>query len=341
MESHVSNPNLPPVPGAAKPEVSAVKRHFLALKEYMNASIIGQEDLIERLLISLLADGHLLVEGAPGLAKTKALKRLSEALEGESQRIQFTPDLLPADITGSDIYHPETGKFSFQPGPIFHNLVLADEINRAPAKVQSALLEAMAERQVTVGGQTYLLPQLFMVMATQNPIEQEGTYPLPEAQLDRFLMYVKIDQPNIEAERQILKLVREENMNAGRINSFKPMAQDIVFSARREVMDVYLSPSLEEYIVQLVMATRNPAPYGEKLAKWINFGASPRGTIALDRCARVRTWLAGRDFVMPEDVHAVAHDVLRHRIILTFEAEAEGITTDSFLDVLLSRVPLP
>ncbi len=341
MDNTVFNDQASPIGGSSKSDISVVKSSFLALKNYMNSNIIGQEVLVERLLISLLSDGHLLVEGAPGLAKTKALKKLSEAIEGESQRIQFTPDLLPADITGSDIYHQETGKFSFQAGPIFHNLILADEINRAPAKVQSALLEAMAERQVTVGGHTYSLPQLFMVMATQNPIEQEGTYPLPEAQLDRFLMYVKIGQPDIDSERKILKLVREENINKGKINSFKPMSQEVVFAARREVMDVYLSPALEEYIVQLIMATRNPAPYGEKLSKWISFGSSPRGTIALDRCARARTWLSGRDFVMPEDVHAIAHDVLRHRIILTFEAEAEGVTADSFLDVLLSRVPLP
>jgi len=316
------------------------RNDFMRLKKYMEENIIGQPILIERLLIALLCNGHLLVEGAPGLAKTKAIKKLSEAVEGESCRIQFTPDLLPADITGSDIYRPETGDFAFQAGPIFHNLVLADEINRSPAKVQSALLEAMAERQVTVGGNTYNLPELFMVMATQNPIEQEGTYPLPEAQLDRFLMYVKIGQPDAEAERQILQIVRNEVKNLPS-TTFEAMPQSTVFAARREILDVYLSPALEEYIVQLIMATRKPAPYGEKLAKWISFGASPRGTIALDRCARARTWLAGRDFVLPEDIHAVAHDVLRHRILLTFEAEAEGVTGDSFIDVLLSRVPLP
>lgn len=319
---------------------TAARSDFMRLKKYMEENIIGQPILIERLLIALLCNGHLLVEGAPGLAKTKAIKKLSEAVEGASCRIQFTPDLLPADITGSDIYRPETGDFAFQSGPIFHNLILADEINRSPAKVQSALLEAMAERQVTVGGKTYKLPELFMVMATQNPIEQEGTYPLPEAQLDRFLMYVKIGQPDVEAERKILKLVRDEVKNVP-ASVFAPMPQSTVFAARREILDVYLSPALEEYIVQLIMATRKPAPYGEKLAKWISFGASPRGTIALDRCARARTWLAGRDFVLPEDIHAVAHDVLRHRILLTFEAEAEGVTGDSFIDVLLSRVPLP
>lgn len=321
--------------------MTKARRSFTALKEYMNGCIVGQTELVDRLLIALLADGHLLVEGAPGLAKTKAIKKLSEAIEGDDQRIQFTPDLLPSDITGSDIYRPETGVFQFQPGPIFHNLILADEINRAPAKVQSALLEAMAERQVTVGGKTYRLPKLFMVMATQNPIEQEGTYPLPEAQLDRFLMYVRIDQPDAEAERRILRLVRDEALAGDAAPVLEVMPQSRVFEARREALDVHLSPALEEYIVQLVMATRHPEAYGEKFARWVAFGASPRGTIALDRCARARTWLAGRDYVLPEDIHAVVHDVLRHRIILTFEAEAEGVTPDSFLDVLLSRVPLP
>ena len=220
-------------------------------------------------------------------------------------------------------------------------MILADEINRAPAKVQSALLEGMAERQVTVGGKTYKLPQLFMVMATQNPIEQEGTYPLPEAQLDRFLMYVKIDQPDAAAERRILQLVRNEALTEGEIGKIEVMPQSRVFSARKEALNVHLSPALEEYIVQLIMATRRPQAYDEKFSRWVSFGASPRGTIALDRCARARTWLAGRDYVLPEDIHAVVHDVLRHRIILTFEAEAEGVTPDSFIDTLLSKVPLP
>ena len=325
----------------SKTEMTNARRGFVRLKDYMNACIVGQSGLVDRLLIALLADGHLLVEGAPGLAKTKAIKKLSEAIEGDDQRIQFTPDLLPSDITGSDIYRPETGDFKFQAGPIFHNLILADEINRAPAKVQSALLEAMAERQVTVGGKTYKLPPLFMVMATQNPIEQEGTYPLPEAQLDRFLMYVKIDQPDAAAERRILRLVRDEAMTAGQAGKIEVMPQTGVFAARQEVLNVHLSDALEEYIVQLVMATRRPEAYDPKFARWVAFGASPRGTIALDRCARAGTWLAGRDYVLPEDIHAVVHDVLRHRIILTFEAEAEGVTPDSFIDLLLERVPLP
>lgn len=322
-------------------EKSVAARSFQRLRDYMNANIVGQADLVDKLLIALLADGHLLVEGAPGLAKTKAIKKLSEAIEGDDRRIQFTPDLLPSDITGSDIYRPETGEFKFQAGPIFHNLILADEINRAPAKVQSALLEAMAERQVTVGGKTYRLPALFMVMATQNPIEQEGTYPLPEAQLDRFLMYVKIDQPDVDAERRILRIVRNEALEEGAEIPVEVMPQQRVFESRREVLNVHLSPALEEYIIQLVMATRKPEKYGEKFKRLVAFGASPRGTIALDRCARAKAWLAGRDFVLPEDVHSIVHDVLRHRVILTFEAEAEGITPDSFLDLLLKRVPLP
>ena len=322
-------------------EKTVAARSFQRLKDYMNANIVGQADLVDKLLVALLADGHLLVEGAPGLAKTKAIKKLSEAIEGDDQRIQFTPDLLPSDNTGSDIYRPETGDFKFQAGPIFHNLILADEINRAPAKVQSALLEAMAERQVTVGGKTYRLPALFMVMATQNPIEQEGTYPLPEAQLDRFLMYVKIDQPDAAAERRILQIVRNEALEEGAEIPVEVMPQQRVFEARREVLNVHLSPALEEYVIQLVMATRKPEKYGEKFKRLVAFGASPRGTIALDRCARAKAWLAGRDFVLPEDVHGIVHDVLRHRVILTFEAEAEGITPDSFLDLLLKRVPLP
>ncbi len=321
-------------------QMTKARESFIKLKDYMNRSIIGQEALVERLLISLLADGHLLVEGAPGLAKTKAIKKLSDAIECDHHRIQFTPDLLPSDVTGSDVFRQEKGEFVFQAGPIFHNMVLADEINRAPAKVQSALLEAMAERQVTVGGKTYKLPELFLVMATQNPIEQEGTYPLPEAQLDRFLMYVKIDQPSIDAERQILRLVRNEAKKVEEAK-FPKISEEDVFKARNEILSVHLAPALEEYIVQLIMATRRPGAYGENLAKWVSFGASPRGTIALDRCARARTWLNGREFVIPEDVHAVVHEVLRHRIILTFEAEAEGITTDAFIDMLLSRVPLP
>jgi MoxR-like ATPase len=308
------------------------------LKNWLSQQIIGQEKLIDRLLIAVLADGHLLVEGAPGLAKTKAIKNLSEAVEGDFHRIQFTPDLLPSDITGTEIYHAEDGSFRFQHGPIFHNLVLADEINRAPAKVQSALLEAMAERQVSVGRTTYKLPDLFLVMATQNPIEQEGTYPLPEAQLDRFLMHVTVDYPTIASERQILHLVRDE---ARKVHVTPPavVPQKSLFAARQEVLNIHMAQPVEEYILQLVMATRNPHNYGKELDSWIDFGASPRGTIALDLCARAHAWLKGKDFVSPEDVHEVFHDVLRHRVLLSFEAEAAGVNADRVLDRILEVVP--
>ena len=309
-----------------------------ALKTWMSQHIIGQEKLIDRLLIALLADGHLLVEGAPGLAKTKAIKNLSEAIEGDFHRIQFTPDLLPSDITGTEIFHIEDGSFRFQQGPIFHNLVLADEINRAPAKVQSALLEAMAEHQVSVGRETFELPKLFLVMATQNPIEQEGTYPLPEAQLDRFLMHVTVDYPDTDSERQILHLVRDEARNIG-TQPPSIVAQSSLFEARQEVLNMHMADAVEEYILQLVMATRNPAPYSEELAKWIDYGASPRGTISLDVCSRAHAWLKGKDFVSPEDIHEVFHDVLRHRVLLSFEAEAAGVDADQVLTRILELVP--
>lgn len=320
--------------------MSEIQDDFFRLNAFMNAEIIGQEDLIERMLIALLADGHLLVEGAPGLAKTKAVKVLASAIECDSHRIQFTPDLLPADITGSDIFHADTGHFSFQKGPIFHNLILADEINRAPAKVQSALLEAMGERQITVGATTYLLPDLFMVMATQNPIEHEGTYPLPEAQLDRFLMYVKIGYPSIEAERQILQIVRDEKANFEK-KTFGKITQKAVLAARQEVSEVYMSKELEEYLVQFIVATRDPSPYDKVLSGYVEYGASPRGTIALDICAKACAWLRGSEYVTPEHILSVIHDVLRHRIILTYEAEARGLTPDTFLDMLIKKVPMP
>jgi len=310
-----------------------------ALKLWLNDQIIGQEHLVERLLIALLADGHLLVEGAPGLAKTKAIKALAQAIEGQFHRVQFTPDLLPSDITGTDIYRPQQGTFEFQPGPIFNNLVLADEINRAPAKVQSALLEAMAERQVSVGSKTYPLPALFMVMATQNPIEQEGTYPLPEAQLDRFLLHVNVDYPNVAAERRILQLVRNEAASIATIAPVK-MTQETLFSARQEILGIYMADSVEEYIVQLINATRRPGQYSTDLEQLLEYGASPRGTIALDRCARAQAWLRGKDFVSPDDVQSVIHDCLRHRLILSFEAEANGINSNQIIDKLLAVVPL-
>ena len=316
-----------------------MQQGFKQLTQALSANIIGQHHLIDRLLIALLADGHLLVEGAPGLAKTKAINALADHIEGDFKRIQFTPDLLPGDITGTEIYRPEEGSFKFQQGPIFHNLILADEINRAPAKVQSALLEAMAERQVSVGGNTMPLEKLFLVMATQNPIEQEGTYPLPEAQLDRFLMHVVIGYPNAEAEQKILRLVRGEAMDQAPVIAEK-MTQEDIFAARQETLNLHLSESVEKYIVQLIMATREPQQYGEDIANWIDYGASPRGTIALERCARAHAWLNGRDFVSPDDVQAIAHDVLRHRILLSFEAEASGMTTDKVINELILRVPL-
>ncbi len=312
------------------------------LQTYVSQQIIGQETLVNRLLIALLADGHLLVEGAPGLAKTRAIKVLGEGIDGNFHRVQFTPDLLPADLTGTEIFRPQEGSFKFQQGPLFHNLILADEINRAPAKVQSALLEAMAERQITVGSVTYPLPQLFLVMATQNPIEQEGTYPLPEAQLDRFLLHVRIDYPDYSAEKAILQLARNE----ARQDAKPPapparLAQEVLFEARDEVLDLHLAENLAEYLIQLVLATRNPGAYGDDLARWVEYGASPRATIALDRCARAHAWLAGRDYVSPEDIQALAYDVLRHRILLSYEAEAEGVTPDHLIETLITRIAVP
>jgi MoxR-like ATPase len=325
------------------PSNAGLTAAFHALRDQLGSCIIGQAALVDRLLIALLADGHLLVEGAPGLAKTTPIKELAARLEGDFHRIQFTPDLLPADLTGTEIYRPQQASFEFQRGPIFHNLLLADEVNRAPAKVQSALLEAMGERQVTVGRTTYPLPPLFLVMATQNPIEQEGTYPLPEAQLDRFLMHVRIDYPDASAEAAILKFARNRAREA-LAETPQPqrcLTQEQIFAARAAVLDLHLAPALEEYIVQLTLATRTPKAYGDDLARWVAYGASPRGTIALDRCARAHAWLNEREFVTPEDVHAVAHDVLRHRVLLSYEAEAEGVTADKLIGGLLERVPLP
>jgi MoxR-like ATPase len=317
--------------------------HFSTLKEHLSSQIIGQESLVENLLIALLANGHLIVEGPPGLAKTRAVNALAKGLEADFHRIQFTPDLLPADLTGTDIYRPEDGTFVFQEGPLFQNLVLADEINRAPAKVQSALLEAMAEGQITVGRKTYDLPELFLVMATQNPIEQEGTYPLPEAQLDRFLMHIEIDYPDAASELEILKLNRGEalatnNGSENVKNKLRVLTQAEIFSARQEVLNIHMAPALEQYLVDLIIATRQPEKYDDKLKSWLSLGASPRATIALDRCARARAWLHNRDFVSPEDIQAVFNNVLRHRIILSYQAEAEGITTNKVLDHLLTLV---
>ncbi len=315
-----------------------MQQNIDSLKTWLNSRIVGQQQLIERIIIALLADGHLLVEGAPGLAKTKAIKTVSEGIDAEFHRVQFTPDLLPSDITGSDIYRPEQGVFEFQAGPLFHNLVLADEINRAPAKVQSALLEAMAERQISVGKNSYPLPELFLVMATQNPIEQEGTYPLPEAQMDRFLMHVSVDYPSPDSERTILQLSREEAQGET-TSAFDSITQEDLFAARKEVLSVHMNEAVEEYLVQIILATRNTEAYGGDLANWLDFGASPRATIALDRCSRAVAWLDNRDYVTPDDIRSVAHDVLRHRLIMSFEAEAAGIDANQVIDTLLATVP--
>ncbi len=324
-------------------EASRLHRRFSALREDLAHTIVGQSALIERLLVALLADGHLLVEGAPGLAKTTAIRALASRLEADFARVQFTPDLLPADLTGTEVWRPQDGRFEFQPGPIFHPLLLADEINRAPAKVQSALLEAMGERQVTVGRHTYPLPALFLVMATQNPIEQEGTFPLPEAQLDRFLMHVRIGYPEAATEAEILRLARERARNelhaAAVVHERIPLVD--VFAARDAVLALHMAPQLERYLIELVLASRDASGYDRQLAKRIAWGASPRGSIALERCARARAWLAGRDFVTPDDIRAIAPDVLRHRILPSYEALAEGWDGDRLVAALLDLVPLP
>ncbi len=332
-------------PSEAQQHLDALKEHlpaFQLVRAHLRERIIGQEALIDRLLIALLADGHLLVEGAPGLAKTTAIKALAEVIEGDFHRLQFTPDLLPGDLTGTDVYRPETGEFVFQPGPLFHNLILADEINRAPAKVQSALLEAMGERQITVGRTTYKLPRPFLVMATQNPIEQEGTYPLPEAQLDRFLMHVLIDYPSAVHEHEILELARRQASAQYSViaEELPQLTKAQVEEVQQALLGLHMAAPVQEYLVQLVLASRDPSPYSADLARWISYGASPRGTIALDRCARAHAWLEERDYVSPEDVQAIAHDVLRHRILLSYEAEAEGVTADQVIDELIRLTPV-
>ncbi len=329
--------------------MSNLRDKVIGLKTHLESKILGQQDLIQKLLITLLASGHALVEGAPGLAKTKAIKTLSDSISAKYNRIQFTPDLLPSDITGSEIYLSSTGKFEFREGPVFANLILADEINRAPAKVQSALLEAMAEHQVSVGGKVYLLPDLFMVMATQNPIEHEGTYNLPEAQLDRFLMHIKIDQPDAITERKILELVRKEDIACGDdtqcweeySKTYEKMSPEEILSAGQEALRVHTSEAVVNYMIELIMATRNPSKYDKNLHQMVKFGASPRATIALDKCSKINAWLNNRDFVTPDDINSVIYDVLRHRIILSFEAMAEGIMVDDIIKSLLKAVPLP
>ncbi len=321
----------------------SVTEEFQKLEAHASSLIIGQEHLINRMLIALLCDGHLLVEGAPGLAKTRAIKVLAESIEGDFHRLQFTPDLLPADLTGTDIYRPQDGTFEFREGPLFHNLILADEVNRAPAKVQSALLEAMEERQITVGEHTYKLPNLFMVMATQNPIEQEGTYPLPEAQLDRFLLHVTIGYPSVEDERKILILNRDE-AKSGERDAFAPpelMPETAIMEARQQILGLHLAEELERYIVNVVVATRNPGAVKKELDGQIMYGASPRACMGIDRAARARAWLQGRDYVGPEDIQAVAADVLRHRLVLSFEAEADGVLPDDIIRGVLDGVGVP
>lgn len=310
------------------------------LQARMGQSVIGQESVIEQLLIGLLANGNVLMEGLPGLAKTRAVKSLAKNLDADFSRIQFTPDLLPSDITGSEVLYTESGDptFRFEAGPIFANIVLADEINRAPAKVQAALLEAMEERQVTVAGKTHKMPELFIVMATQNPIEQEGTYPLPEAQMDRFLLHVFIDYGTEEAEAKIIRLVRGEEDADNKVDDESPVIQQVIFDARKEINKVAVSETIEKYMVELVFATRYPQRYDEQLASWIRIGASPRGAIGLDKCARVHAWLKGRDHVLPDDVRAVVHGVFRHRIALSYEANADGVSSNDVIDKILELV---
>ncbi len=313
------------------------------LVEFMNGRILGQPGLVSRMLVALLADGHILVEGPPGLAKTRAVKTLASGIEGEFQRIQFTPDLLPADLTGTDVYRPQDSSFRFQQGPLFHPIIVADEINRAPAKVQAALLEAMEERQITVGGNTYELPTPYFVMATQNPIEQEGTYPLPESQLDRFLLKVVIDYPAADTEVDIMQRVRAEARGDRDVLDRPPalpVSRQTLLDARREILDLHVVPQVERYVAQLVQASRYPQQYGDELARWIQYGASPRASLALDRCSRALAWLDGRDYVSPDDVQQLAHEAMRHRILLTYQAEADGVSVDRVIDALLEQVPV-
>ncbi|MEA1052067.1 AAA family ATPase [Lamprobacter modestohalophilus] len=310
------------------------------VRDHIASRIIGQQRFVDSMLVCLLSDGHLLVEGMPGLAKTTAVKALADAIEGDFHRIQFTPDLLPSDLIGTDIYRHEKGEFEFREGPLFHNVLLADEVNRAPAKVQSALLEAMAEQQITVGQRTYPLPNLFMVLATQNPVEQEGTYHLPEAQLDRFLMQAVVTYPTRDEELLILELDASEQQR-NEVIPPKRLSQQELFAMRRAVSAIYIDPKLLSYIVDLVQATRQPKLYDDALARWCRFGGSPRASIALARCARARAWLDGDEFVAPHHIQLIAPEVLRHRLLLTFEAEAEGITTDEFINRLLNLVAIP
>ncbi|MFA0222785.1 AAA family ATPase [Vibrio splendidus] len=309
------------------------------LKQQMESSVIGQQHMVDTLLVALLTNGNVLLEGLPGTAKTRSIKSLASALQVDLGRVQFTPDLLPSDVTGTEVYQDVDGKptLTFQPGPVFNNLLLADEINRSPAKVQAALLEAMEERQITVAGKTYKLPDLFMVLATQNPVEQEGTYPLPEAQMDRFIMKINLDYPDADAEEQIIKMVRSEEKPS--TDKPAPIDPQCIFDARDQLRDIHCSDAVLKYIVAIVVATRQPELYPESpLSQWIGVGSSPRATIALDKCSRAMAWLNGKDFVDPDDVRNVVHGVLRHRLILSYEALAEGVSSDRVIDEILSQV---
>ena len=309
-----------------------------SMMQQMARSVIGQEEVVRTLTLALLCNGNVLLEGLPGTAKTRSIKTLSEVLKADLGRIQFTPDLLPSDVTGNEIYQDNHGKseLQFQPGPIFNELVLADEINRAPAKVQSALLEAMEERQITVAGKTYPLPALFMVLATQNPIEQEGTYPLPEAQMDRFLMKISVEYPASDAELDIIRLLQAEE--GQQTEPLQKISQDHIFAARDAIQQMKVSEAVEQYIVDLVMATRLPDKFGDKLSRWIDTGSSPRASISLHRACRASAWLESRDYVTPDDVRSVVHAIMRHRLIMTYDALADHVTADVIIDEIIAQV---
>ncbi|MDY6838275.1 MAG: MoxR family ATPase [Thermodesulfobacteriota bacterium] len=313
---------------------SVIFRHIMAEIEKV---VVGQKNLVERMLIGLMCDGHLLLEGLPGLAKTTAVKTLAAAIKTTFQRIQFTPDLLPADILGTQIYRPDRATFEIKKGPIFHNIILADEINRAPAKVQSALLEAMQERQVTIGETTFVLEKPFLVLATQNPIEQEGTYPLPEAQIDRFMMKIKVDYPTAQEEKEIM--ARVNSGAAENVTGVVEVSQ--MESARQTLQSIHMEEKIADYIIRITRATRNPQEAGLELGFMISYGASPRASIWLAQASRAHAFLSGRGYVTPQDVKSMAPDVLRHRLILSYEAEAEGKTSDDLIDILLERIEVP
>lgn len=329
-----------PIQTSEKEKIATQQHQLSNLLKSIQSKIIGQHRLIENMLVCLLADGHILIEGMPGLAKTRSAKAIADGVEGDFHRIQFTPDLLPSDLIGTEIYIHEKSDFIFRKGPLFNNILLADEINRAPAKVQSALLEAMEEKQVTVGHKSYPLPELYMVIATQNPIEQEGTYNLPEAQLDRFMMHLEVDYPTPEEELLILEL--DEKRQDAPILELPPItSKEDVLEARKAVANVFISDQLKKYVVSLTTATRAPEKYDAELAKWLEHGVSPRATIAMIRCAKALAWLRGDEYVTPIHIHHVAPPILRHRIIPSFEAEAEGLSRNKIINKLLEVVAIP